>query len=113
MSLGEWRGVQKAGLSFYRCPVCMELIDAVHYEQTTVRAAGLLQRARPTQPGVAIDTINRFAVAGSERGTVIVLPPVGVPLSQADALNLAAYLVAVSGARLEDFRAVFQAVVGA
>jgi len=38
------------------------------------------------------------------------LPPVGRRLTQAECLNLAAYLVAVSGARLQDFRAHFEAI---
>lgn len=114
MSLGEWREVVSAGLTFRRCPICKALTDTNYYQQTAVRAAGLLHKQRPSRPTLTgIDTINRFAVAGDHLGTVIVLPPVGVRLSQADALNLAAYLVAVSGAGLDDFRAVFQAVVSA
>jgi hypothetical protein len=71
---------------------------------------------------IAVDTINKFAVGGAANGTIVVLNaplqarrrvmgtnamdtmpewPAIAPLTVSDALNLAAWLVAVTGRRDE------------
>jgi len=113
MSLGHWRA-DGGRDDVRRCPICRAPYLPPAYQETATRARVLLEESRasrkPSSPTEPVTTLNCFAVASSGDGTVIVLPPVGRRLTQAECLNLAAYLVAVSGARLQDFRAHFEAI---
>lgn len=55
-----------------------------------------------------VDTTNKFIVAANSRGIIIMHTPIGV-LTKEDALNLAAYLVAISGDE-ERFKEVLEAI---
>jgi len=55
-----------------------------------------------------IETYNKFVVVSSSNGVVIMNLPRG-PISEEDALNLAAYLVAMTGG-MEAFTPVYEAV---
>ena len=80
---------------------------------------------------IAVDTINKFAVGGAANGTIVVLNaplqarrrvmgtnamdtmpewPAIAPLTVSDALNLAAWLVAVTGRR-DEFQQLLDAIV--
>jgi hypothetical protein len=57
-----------------------------------------------------IDTMNKFLV--SVRGDhIVVLNPPRMPITNADALNLAAWLVVLVGADREEFESVLRAVM--
>lgn len=99
MSLGDWRRVRDAHV----CPICRVVTPLDEYELTSARAASVLSTSRPE----LVDTANRFAVATGSRGVVILLPPTR-PMSEADALNLAAWLVLLTGADLNRFRDLLQ-----
>jgi hypothetical protein len=60
----------------------------------------------------SIETMNKFAVSAYGGGIVVLGsgPVLRGPVSKADALNLAAWLVAMSGAQREEFEAVLDAV---
>ena len=58
-----------------------------------------------------IDTTNKFIVS-AQGNDVIILRAVSL-ITQEDALNLAAYLVALSEQRFEDFVKVYEAVCNA
>ena len=61
-----------------------------------------------------IDTTNRFAVSAFGDGVAILNPPAaGEPLTRADALNLAAWLVALADPLEDEFAAVLEAVENA
>ena len=55
-----------------------------------------------------IDTFNRFAV-GARGDLIQIMMPVNRPLSQSEALNLAAWIVAIAGP--DEFREVLDAIL--
>lgn len=57
------------------------------------------------------DTANRFMVGGLGDGFIIMRPPTG-KLTKAEALNLAAYLVALAEEDAGEFQQVLDAVQG-
>lgn len=58
------------------------------------------------------DTANRFLVGATVDGKIRVMALFNRPLSAADALNLAAYLVALSGAERGEFLHLLDAIEG-
>lgn len=59
-----------------------------------------------------IDTTNIFSVGAMGANIIILIPPAG-PLSKTEALNLAAYLVAMAEEEDGEFQRVLEAVQGA
>ncbi len=57
-----------------------------------------------------VDTLNRFMVSVNGVGTVQIMLPPREPLDKEAALNLAAYLVALSDPTRERFEEVFGAI---
>lgn len=66
--------------------------------------------AQDSDASPEIDTGNRFMVGSMGNDVVIMFPP-RRPIGKADALNLAAYLVAVSCATEEEFLRVYRAIL--
>lgn len=63
---------------------------------------------------VIVDTVNKFVVgARGSRLVIMNLPALTSGLDTADALNLAAYLVAMSDATREEFLAALDAIENA
>lgn len=60
-----------------------------------------------------VDTTNKFVVSVLGNGSVVILAPPRGPLSQDDALLLAAYLVALAAAPRERFLEILHAVENA
>lgn len=57
-----------------------------------------------------INPINKFGVAVGDKGIMILMPPTG-PMSQDDAILLAAWLVALSNFGRARFETYFKAVI--
>lgn len=91
-----------------RCPG-IDQTDQEQGETFRTIAETALEHAGVKKP---IDTTNKFMVSGNVKGQLLIVRPPGGPISQADALNLAAYLVALGEGSFEEFQKVYMAVCG-
>lgn len=89
---------------------CAEALSEIWNELPVERCSAFgIDKACTSSEEIHVDTINEFLVGANGHGVVVMNPPRG-PISKEQAIRLAAYLIALSGATDEEVDAMRNAV---